>query len=915
MPRFKHIVYIVLISSLLFSHTPVGNSQEAIPVTYRAEFKPFGGSYKWNQAIPPDGGALGLDFALVLSPGTLTAEVGGDILLNEDDGTVSVRGTGGYLSSDGGVILTGEIFLDFTLPLPFSEEDDAFHINYSVPIPRFPKIDKGWDKSVQFNSFLLSGNSVKLDIGIRELVTVQLSGVEIGAAIVAAVGSGGTAAVVAPTLADHLSDYLDAGLQFNGGLGSELTLAGKAVTVNGASITSEGQLIRAPDFDPAEETYQIQSGYDEECTYTLDLIASSDVYLHITVLGGIIWSYNIAEKRFSIIGEQIFDLDFRDVSTSEEIDVPPEPPEPPDTPSEPSEPPDTPTEPSEPSEPETPTVVPPRLPGTLTQVVSIPDEDLEEAVRNRLNIRRDESGHLIPITRKDMLRLTDLYVYQYYADSVKSLIGLEYAVNLRKLRLNNPSVSDWSPLAGLPNLRELWLFRIFPSKLSLSNLSSLTLLSLQNSPSPSEVFVSNLPKLKELILAKISLSKLSLSNLPEPWSLHFKDTTISEVSLSNLPNLRDLHLRGSALSELSVSNVPNLRVLDLSYNAISDVSLLAGITHLGDLDLSHNAISDVSLLAGITNLWSLDLSHNAISDWSPLAGLLRLGHLNLSHNAISDVSPLATRMAHSILDLSYNSISDVSPLAAGFTTLSILDLWDNPLNEASLGTHIPAMRTRGVHVVFRAHGFPRLVKISGEGQIGEPNATLPTPLVVQALGEEDKPLSGISIRFLLYIPHSQDYLDPHYGMLSTTTATTDATGKAQTTLTLGHPAGPARPRTIKVAAIADEFPAGVSFTAIVTLYPEQIPEDANGDSVPPEQIPGDPNGEPTPPEQIPGDANGDGGVDILDLTLVGSSFGQQGATAADVNGDGVVNIKDLVLVSGAISNAAAAPAAGSGGEQ
>ena len=31
MSRFKHIVYIVLISSLLFSHTPVGNSQEAIP--------------------------------------------------------------------------------------------------------------------------------------------------------------------------------------------------------------------------------------------------------------------------------------------------------------------------------------------------------------------------------------------------------------------------------------------------------------------------------------------------------------------------------------------------------------------------------------------------------------------------------------------------------------------------------------------------------------------------------------------------------------------------------------------------------------------------------------------------------------------------------------------------------------------
>ena len=898
MTRFQHIVYIVLISSLLFSHTPVGNSQEAIPVTYRAEFKPFGGSYKWNQAIPPDGGALGLDFALVLSPGTLTAEVGGDILLNEDDGTVSVRGTGGYLSSDGGVILTGEIFLDFTLPLPFSEEDDEFQINYSVPIPRFPKIDKGWDKSVQFNSFLLSGNSVKLDIGIRELATVQLSGVEIGAAIVAAVGSGGTAAVVAPTLADHLSDYLDAGLQFNGGLGSELTLAGKAVTVNGASITSEGQLIRAPDFDPAEETYQIQSGYDEKCTYTLDLIASSDVYLHITVLGGIIWSYNIAEKRFSIIGEQIFDLDFRDVSTSEEIDVPPEPPveppepsEPPDTPPdvppEPSEPPDTPPDvPPEPSEPpDTPPDVPPRLPGTLTQVVSIPDEDLENAVRNRLNIHGDESGHPIPITRKDMRRLTTLYVYQYYADSVKSLIGLEYAVNLRKLELYNPSVSDWSPLAGLPNLRELWLSGIFPSKLSLSNLSSLTLLSLQNISSPSEVFVSNLPKLKELWLSGISLSKLSLSNLPELWSLNFYDSTVSEVSMSNLPNLGYLNLDDLTISKVSMSNLPNLGYLNLNNNAISEVSM-SNLPNLGHLDLSHNSISDVSPLTGITNLWHLDLSHNSISDVSPLAGITNLWVLDLSHNSISDVSPL---------------IPDVS------LPMWILDLWDNPLNDASLRKHIPAMRARRGRVVFLARGFPRLVKISGEGQIGELGATLPTPFVVQALGGEDKPLSGVSIRFLLYQLGDE--------ILSTTTTTTDATGKAQTTLTLGHSAGNAKLRRIKVAAIADGFKAGVSFTATAALYPEQIAGDANGDSAPPAQIAEDPNGDSVPPDQIAGDANGDGVVDILDLTLVGSSFGQQGATAADVNGDGVVNIKDLVLVSSAMSNAAAAPAAGSGGEQ
>ena len=54
--------------------------------------------------------------------------------------------------------------------------------------------------------------------------------------------------------------------------------------------------------------------------------------------------------------------------------------------------------------------------------------------------------------------------------------------------------------------------------------------------------------------------------------------------------------------------------------------------------------------------------------------------------------------------------------------------------------------------------------------------------------------------------------------------------------------------------------------------------------------------------QIVGDVNRDGVVNILDLMLVGSSFGQSGQDNADVNEDGLVDITDLVLVAGAIGN-------------
>ena len=61
-----------------------------------------------------------------------------------------------------------------------------------------------------------------------------------------------------------------------------------------------------------------------------------------------------------------------------------------------------------------------------------------------------------------------------------------------------------------------------------------------------------------------------------------------------------------------------------------------------------------------------------------------------------------------------------------------------------------------------------------------------------------------------------------------------------------------------------------------------------------------------PPEQDE-DVNADGVVNIQDLVLVASNFGQKGQNKADVNADGIVNIVDLTLVAAALSNATQAP--------
>lgn len=58
--------------------------------------------------------------------------------------------------------------------------------------------------------------------------------------------------------------------------------------------------------------------------------------------------------------------------------------------------------------------------------------------------------------------------------------------------------------------------------------------------------------------------------------------------------------------------------------------------------------------------------------------------------------------------------------------------------------------------------------------------------------------------------------------------------------------------------------------------------------------------------QNPMDVNSDGMVNIQDLVLVASNFGQTGKNSADVNGDGIVNISDIVLVANALEEGTAA---------
>ena len=513
------------------------------------------------------------------------------------------------------------------------------------------------------------------------------------------------------------------------------------------------------------------------------------------------------------------------------------------------------------------------------KVVSIPDPNLAAAVRERLNIPSGE-----PLTTHSILYLVELEARNR---GIKDLTGLAHAVTLKEVDLggeyisgegyvNSNVISDWSPLANLPQLTTLYLHGT-----AVSDVSPLA----------------NLTNLETLNLSRTAVSDVSpLAGLSQLTWLYLNDTAVSDVSpLAALTQLTGLGLEHTAVSDVSpLTGLSQLRVLYLIDTAVSDVSPLAGLTQLTELRLTDTAVSDVSPLAALTQLTTLSLSYTGVSDVSPLAGLTQLRVLSLWGTAVSDVSPLAGLPQLTSLSLSYTGVSDVSPLA-NLTQLTWLELtgtdvsdvspllglnltgtsWDSiglrlngcPLSYASIHTHIPAMQAKGIEVEFDNVAHPALLKTSGDSQEDAPGATLKTPFVVEAMDEHGKPIVGQTVGFSVLEGE---------GTLSAKTVKTDARGKAQITLTLGRASG-----INKVKASSEGIQSWVLFTAVGT---EEVP-------------------------QLVSDVNGDGIVNIQDLVLVAGQFGKTGKNSADVNGDGVVNIQDLVLVAGAFGAGAAAPSA------
>ncbi|RKU30446.1 hypothetical protein C6497_04480 [Candidatus Poribacteria bacterium] len=206
-----------------------------------------------------------------------------------------------------------------------------------------------------------------------------------------------------------------------------------------------------------------------------------------------------------------------------------------------------------------------------SELVSIPDKNLEQAIREEINI-----PETTPLTLSHMKMLKRLKANER---SITELTGLEYAINLERLDLdNNYHLSIILPIADLTNLSWLSLARTQVSDLS--------------------------PIVK-------------LNNIKV---LYLWDTPISNLTpLELLTQLVEMNAAGCQLSDISpLENLTQLKSLWIPNNQIIDITPLENLTQLTILNLSHNDIVDVTPLAKLSNLEKLQLQGNKIVDHSPL---------------------------------------------------------------------------------------------------------------------------------------------------------------------------------------------------------------------------------------------------------------------------------------------------------
>ena len=325
---------------------------------------------------------------------------------------------------------------------------------------------------------------------------------------------------------------------------------------------------------------------------------------------------------------------------------------------------------------------------------------------------------------------------------------------------------------------------------------------------------------------------------------------IAETTLTLGPN------QGTNTVSVSATGIEGT----VTFNAVAETAIDIPNTnlHAAVLTALNKPKNDLITPSELATLTRLEAREAGISDLTGLEGATNLVYLNLGRNNISDISQVRGLTNLTNLNLRDNNISDVLPVA-DLTNLTRLTLVGNSIWDIS-----------------PVEGLTNLTELYLDNNSASDISALAGLTSLIRLGLEGNEISDISALAGLTNLTWMRLRGNHISDLSPLVTNTGL-GSGDQVLLNGNP--------LSYLSIKTHIPALKSRGVTVDF-------DHSDTEAP----------------SIAADVNNDGSVNILDLVVIASDFGNEGQNlAADASGDGVVNVLDLILVAGMFDEAASAP--------
>ena len=418
------------------------------------------------------------------------------------------------------------------------------------------------------------------------------------------------------------------------------------------------------------------------------------------------------------------------------------------------------------------------------QTVNIPDANLRTALEQALGKAAGDAiteAELGGLRRLDAPRL-----------SIATLTGLEKATGLRSLNLKGNSISDISPVVNLPNLRLLDIENNPLSYASLNTHIPAIERAMANRNNASVTYTSRTPTTLTKISGDSQTGQASAA-LTNPFVVEVKDGANPAAVFAGVSVTFAVTAGGGTLSATTVATDSTGR---------AQTTLTLGATSAG----AHTVDATVE---GIAEKVTFTTTVSQVA-----TTLVKIS--GDSQTADPGVA-LANAFVVEVRDQGGTGMSNVSvtfAVTAGGGTLSATTATTGTNGQAettltlgatAVGANTVEASVAGIteKITFTATANRKattLVKISGDSQTAGPGVALANAFVIEARDQSGTAMPDVSVTFSVTAGG---------GTLSVASATTDASGQAETTLTLGATAVGANTVEAAVAGITEK----ITFTA------------------------------------------------------------------------------------------------------